>query len=71
MAHSYSIGRMAKETGCKVQTIRYYEQIGLLPAAMRTAGNQRVYSEDDRKPPCLHPPFPGIGFFISMRSGNC
>ncbi|RED45775.1 MerR family transcriptional regulator [Aestuariispira insulae] len=48
MAHEYSIGRMARETGCKVQTIRYYEQIGLLPPAMRTAGNQRVYSQDDR-----------------------
>ncbi len=40
---SLTIGRLAALTGCKVQTIRYYEQIGLLPAAPRTAGNQRVY----------------------------
>ena len=48
MPYSLSIGHLAKETGCKVQTIRYYEQIGLLPPAMRTAGNQRVYSEKER-----------------------
>ncbi len=40
---SLTIGRLAARAGCKVQTIRYYEQIGLLPAPPRTAGNQRVY----------------------------
>lgn len=39
-----AIGELAKATGCKVQTIRYYEQIGLLPAPPRTAGGQRRYS---------------------------
>jgi DNA-binding transcriptional MerR regulator len=39
----FTIGRLARETGCKVQTIRYYEQIGLMPLAVRTAGNQRRY----------------------------
>lgn len=39
----YYIGDLAFQTGCKVQTIRYYEQIGLLPAPQRTAGNQRIY----------------------------
>jgi DNA-binding transcriptional MerR regulator len=38
-----SIGALAKRAGTKVQTIRYYEQIGLIPAPERTAGNQRVY----------------------------
>lgn len=38
-----SIGDLSRATGCKVQTIRYYEQIGLMPAADRTAGNQRRY----------------------------
>jgi len=41
-----SIGRLAKESGTKVQTIRYYEDIGLLPPAPRTAGNQRRYSHE-------------------------
>ena len=39
----FSIGELARETGCKVPTIRYYEDIGILPEASRTAGNQRRY----------------------------
>lgn len=38
-----SIGRLSAATGVKVPTIRYYEQIGLLPEAERSAGNQRLY----------------------------
>ncbi len=38
-----SIGRLARETGVKVPTIRYYERIGLLAEAERSAGNQRRY----------------------------
>lgn len=38
-----TIGQLAARTGCKVQTIRYYEQIGLMPEAARTNGNQRRY----------------------------
>jgi DNA-binding transcriptional MerR regulator len=34
---------LARAAGTKVQTVRYYEQIGLLPAAARTEGGQRVY----------------------------
>ena len=41
------IGRVARKTGCKVQTIRYYEQIGLLRPAERSEGNQRLYTEKD------------------------
>ncbi|HEY7609057.1 MAG TPA: helix-turn-helix domain-containing protein [Alphaproteobacteria bacterium] len=43
-----TIGSLARETGSKVQTIRYYEAIGLLPAPARTAGNQRVYAKAHR-----------------------
>ena len=39
----FMIGQLAGRTGCKVQTIRYYEQIGLMPAPVRTEGNQRRY----------------------------
>ena len=39
----FTIGRVAKETGCKVQTIRYYEEIGVMPEAERSEGNQRLY----------------------------
>ena len=41
----YSIGDVAKATGIKVPTIRFYEQEGLLPAPARTASGRRVYSD--------------------------
>ena len=43
MNQAFSIGELSRRSGCKVQTIRYYEQIGLLPPARRTSGNHRVY----------------------------
>lgn len=46
---SIPIGKLARSVGCKVQTIRYYEQIGLLPPPMRTAGAQRRYGEVHRQ----------------------
>jgi len=44
MSEQFSIGEMAKTGNCKVQTVRYYEQIGLLPRPARSAGNQRIYT---------------------------
>lgn len=44
---TYSIGKAAKASGCKVQTIRYYEQIGLVPEPFRTEGNQRYYRQEE------------------------
>lgn len=41
-----TIGHLARATGCKIPTIRYYEQIGLLPAPHRSAGNQRHYGPE-------------------------
>ncbi|MGM0586032.1 MAG: MerR family transcriptional regulator [Pseudomonadota bacterium] len=41
-----SIGKLAAAAGVKVPTIRYYEQIGLLPEPGRSAGNQRLYGRD-------------------------
>jgi len=38
-----SIGTVAKQTGCTVPTIRYYEEIGLLPLADRSDSGQRLY----------------------------
>ncbi|MBU0726703.1 MAG: helix-turn-helix domain-containing protein [Alphaproteobacteria bacterium] len=40
-----TIGALARKTGTKVQTIRYYEQIGLLPEPGRTEGGQRRYGD--------------------------
>ena len=41
-----NIGDLAKATGTKVVTIRYYEQIGLLPVPSRTEGNYRAYRDE-------------------------
>lgn len=41
----YSIGQLSKQTGVKVPTIRYYEQVGMLESAGRTDGNQRRYDQ--------------------------
>lgn len=38
-----SIGKLSRETGVKIPTIRYYEQIGLLPEPERNGGGQRIY----------------------------
>ena len=38
-----NIGKLGEAAGVKVPTIRYYEQIGLLPEAERSSGNQRLY----------------------------
>src|SRR5690606_13083849 len=43
-SESFSIGDLAKATATKVETIRYYERIGLLPKPARTSGNYRSYS---------------------------
>jgi Cd(II)/Pb(II)-responsive transcriptional regulator len=37
------IGELAKHTGSQVETIRYYEREGLLPAPARSGGNYRLY----------------------------
>jgi len=39
------IGELASETDTKVETIRYYERIGVLPPPERTASNYRMYGE--------------------------
>ena len=47
MLHSVTIGEAARQSGVKVPTIRYYEQIGLLPAPSRSEANRRHYEAAD------------------------
>ena len=42
-----TIGELARKTGVKVPTIRYYEQMGLIDAAERSQGNQRRYGRPE------------------------
>ena len=44
---SYSIEQVAVQTGLTKRTLRYYEEVGLLPPTGRTEGNYRRYSEED------------------------
>lgn len=43
----HRIGTLAERTGTNAATIRYYEQIDLLPRPGRQQGNQRRYGDDD------------------------
>ena len=42
-----TIGLLASRTGCSIPTIRYYEDIGLLPVPARRNSGHRVYAEGD------------------------
>lgn len=46
MNTALKIGGLARRTGCPVETIRYYEREGLLPAPARSEGNYRLYGDN-------------------------
>lgn len=47
MTKGVPIGEAARQSGVKVPTIRYYEEIGLLPSPPRSEGNRRHYQPAD------------------------
>lgn len=47
MIEGVPIGEAARQSGVKVPTIRYYEEIGLLPPPPRSEGNRRHYKPAD------------------------
>ncbi len=48
-ARELTIGALSEQTGVNVETIRYYERIGMLPAPPRSAGGHRLYGQEHRK----------------------
>lgn len=38
-------GRVSALTGCNIETVRYYERIGLMPPPPRSAGGHRLYDD--------------------------
>jgi DNA-binding transcriptional MerR regulator len=44
---NYSPGEVADRTGFTLDTLRYYERIGLLDAVARTSGGQRLFTDED------------------------
>jgi len=58
-----SIGALAQRCDTQVETVRYYERIGLMPSPARTSGGHRVYDEAHLKQlyfirPAREPGFP-------------
>lgn len=45
----YRIGDLARYAGTRVETVRWYEKVGLLAKPTRSEGNYRLYDEGDRK----------------------
>jgi len=44
-----TIGGLSKQTGCHIETIRYYERIGILSKPPRTEGGHRLYEREQIK----------------------
>jgi len=44
-----TIGALSEHTGCNIETIRYYERIGMMPKPPRTQGGHRLYAEEHLK----------------------
>ncbi len=45
----YTIGQLARAAGIKIETVRYYERIDLIPYARRNASGYRQYTDEDLK----------------------
>ena len=45
----FTIGTLSKRTGCNIETIRYYERVGLLRLPVRTPGGYRLYGIEHLK----------------------
>ena len=43
------IGALSQRTGCNIETIRYYERVGLLPTPARSPGGYRLYGTEHLK----------------------
>ena len=71
------IQQLAKHTGINSQTIRYYEQIGLLPPPQRSANGYRSYGQSDvdllifiRRCKALHIPLSDMKRLVELKSDS-
>ena len=58
------IGMLSRRTGCNIETIRYYEKIGLLPAPARSEGGHRLYGHGHLMRLGFVRRAPGLGFTL-------
>jgi MerR family mercuric resistance operon transcriptional regulator len=49
MESGLSIGSLSKQSGVNIETIRYYEKIGIMPKPPRTGGGFRAYTPEHAK----------------------
>lgn len=79
MAYTLTVGQLAHITGVPAKTIRYYEQVGVLPSPSRRATGYRQYSQRDvhrllfiRRARALGLPLPSIkALTAELDSGQC
>ena len=62
----FTIGKLAKQSGVKVQTVRYYETIGLVTPARRVDNGYRDYSEKDLDRLCFLKQARATGFSLEQ-----
>ena len=62
----FTVGDLATQGGCKVETVRYYEKTGLMPDPPRTEGGHRIYSLDHLKRLIFIRRSRGLGFSIDQ-----
>lgn len=48
-ADDFAIGALSRQSGVNIETIRYYERIGVMPKPRRSAGGYRMYGPDHLK----------------------
>ncbi len=47
VSQALPIGKVSRRTGVNIETIRYYERIGVMPKPLRTEGGHRTYGADE------------------------
>ena len=63
------IGELARLAECRVDTIRYYERIGLMPKPERTEGRQRRYNENEARQLLFIRRLRDLGFSVEEATG--
>ena len=46
-AEAFPIGVLSRQSGVNIETVRYYERVGLLPKPVRSQGGYRLYRAGD------------------------
>lgn len=64
-ANEYTIGRLAAAAGVNVETVRYYQRVGLMAVPKRATGGIRRYHDTDRMRLMFIKAAQGLGFALA------